>query len=96
MPGPPTVFLPEISTSSGQIVNFEQPDHSDEVVVGFGTYKPAMDTIHIEVFNPITGETLFIPCKPNETVLVPCGDEVIPVLCGSYLECDSTGTSDGY
>ena len=94
IPGPPTVFLPEISTSSGQIVNFEQHDHSNEIVVGFESFKPAMDTIHIEVFNPITGESEFISCNPGDTVIVPCADApggMIMVPCGSYVECvDST------
>jgi len=95
LPGPPTSFLPGVSTSSGQIVNFEQPNHGNEVVIGFESFKPAMDTIHIEVFNPITGKSDFIPCKSGEVVSVFCDGKEIGVPCGSYIECDSLVTSDG-
>lgn len=96
LPGPPTAFFPEISTTSGQIVNFERPIHGDEVVVGFKTFKPAMDTIHIEVYNPITGKSQIISCNSGQVVSVFCEGKEINVPCGSYIECDSTGSADEY
>jgi hypothetical protein len=89
LPGP----LPQISMSSGQVVSFPKINQSEDLNVRFSPTRSDMDTIHIEVYNPITGETEFIPCIPNQMVIVPCGGEMISILCGSYVECgDSTST----
>lgn len=92
IPGP----NPQIFMSSGQFVNFEQANQGDEVIIGFETFKPEMDTIHIEVYNPITGKSELILCNSGEVVSVFCEGKEINVPCGSYIECDSTGSADEY
>jgi hypothetical protein len=92
-----SVFYPEILISSGQIVNFSSPYPSEEVSINFGPSRPSMDTIHVEVYYPGSGKTIYIPCNEDEIIQVPCDfapGGVMSVPCGSYIECGDTTETD--
>jgi hypothetical protein len=93
IPGPgPMIFM-----SSGQEVGFSDMETDEGVNINFSPTLSDMDTIRIEVYNPVTGESDFISCLPGDSVWVPCS--IWPgggrwLTCGSYAVCADTTGSD--